>query len=299
MDADPNGRRMKAGRARGRPRVPWGQDPRAQAGIPLRWQLDTRRIWGSLAEQRRTGRAFPDVLEAGLPTDRSALASAGRDDPASSAEVLRWSTGGSPVVDAFDFSSPFANPFGAFELARFVSPWAGVGVIEKIQTFTRVQVVERHGEIPELVTIYEEGPLSTPIPALTPETLAFPLQRVYALTLEALPEPPARSAANPRVDLRALPPGSVMFHPYSWADARYATSQILGHNQRIIIPRRSCVRLWALVLRTPDVEPDPPSRRRFDPFLAGLYTFAGYLAGFSVAAGPTSASYPTATLRGT
>ena len=114
------------------------------------------------------------------------------------------------------------------------------------------------------------------------------LVRLYALTVEAQPEPPGLGGT--RQPATVVPPGALNDHPYTWFDARYATSQQLGHNQRLVVPRRSVVRLWVGFFRDFTVEPAP-----------GLYvaTCQGYLSGFNVAAGPTDAAYTTATLRGT
>lgn len=272
-------------RSRGRPRVPWGQDPRASVGIPLRWQLDTRRVWGHLSELRRTGRAWDELVADGLPTDRSALASIGRSDPAASAEAVAWQTGGTLSVDPFTVDELASTGGLAFELARFQGPLSGVGIIEKIQTFWRLQRVEEGGTFSEL---YVEGPGSTPVPPLGAASTTLGLVRLYVLTCEAAP--PAVPSVTGRQNPLVIPPASLGGHPYSWADARYATAQILGHNQRIVVPRRSVVRLWGVLFRDSST-----------PAAPGLFvsTLQGFLAGFNVSAGPTDAAYTTATLRGT
>ena len=266
---------------RGLPRVPWEHDHRARPLIPLATTMDPRSAWKGLAFERRYGRNLGDALRGPGANPRAGIDTVADVDPAASPEAVRFQVTGRTVVQDFQVNPELPERLQAFELARFVVPPRAVGVIEKIETFTRLERVTEQG----LVTVYEGGPLAGPIPPLG-VGLTLGIQRIYALTMECERDPSFVEGGRP-VD--EVPPASVPEHPYSWFEERYGTSHPLGNQLRLTLPAGVTVRLWAAIAQS--VPPLPVTETY-------LFTLWGSLVGFTIRNGPTRSAYSTATQRG-
>lgn len=267
---------------RGLPRVPWEHDHRARPLIPLATTMDPRSPWKGLAFRRRYGRSLADAASGPGANALAGVNTVADVDPAASPEAVRYQVTGRTTVEGLEVVPATPQRLFALELARFVVPPRAVGVIEKIETFTRVeQVIDG-----EFVTRYEGGPLAGPIPPLSVgPTLG--IVRLYALTMENERNPTFNGGLRSPEE---VPPGAVPEHPYTWFEERYGTSHPLGNQLRITLPAGVTVRLWAVIGNDPTVQlPD----RTFYAF-----TLWGSLVGFTIRNGPTRSAYSTATQRG-
>lgn len=269
---------------RGLPRVPWEHDHRARPLIPLATTMDPRNPWKGLAFRRRYGRSLADAASGPGANALAGLNTSADVNPAGSPEAVRYQTGGRTEITGVIAEDDVPERLQVFELARFIVPPRAVGVIEKIETFTRVQEV---GEGGTFTTRYEGGPLAAPVPPLGADFASLGLVRAYALTMEAQRDPGLLTGARAPNE---LPPASVPEHPYAWFDERYGVSHPLGNQLRLTLPAGVTVRLWGAIGN--DLANAPETRRLY------AVTLWGALVGFTVHDGPTRSAYFTATQRG-